>query len=333
MTFAQIQGNADVCRALTGMVSSGRIPHAILFHEDDGGGAVPIILAFLQYLFCGNRTADDSCDACPSCNKIAKLIHPDVHFVFPTNAPNLSVSYSAQWRELVLSKPCFTEADLAQALGIEGKSSIIAVAEAKAMLDTLSLSALEGGYRAVVIYLPEKMNQEAANRLLKMIEEPPAMTQFLLVCHSPEKVLQTIASRCQSIRVRPLSKEERIGTEESESVYKDLFGQLMTAFGRHDLLDALELGEALAALPSRESAKGFCRYAALRMRRIFLCQQGLAGLGQADADTAAWAAAVKKTFPRLSMEALDRAQMQIGRNVNLKILFADLVGRLYTIYG
>lgn len=159
------------------------------------------------------------------------------------------------------------------------------------------------------------------------------MTQFLLVCHSPEKVLQTIASRCQSIRVRPLSKEERIGTEESESVYKDLFGQLMTAFGRHDLLDALELGEALAALPSRESAKGFCRYAALRMRRIFLCQQGLAGLGQADADTAAWASAVKKTFPRLSMEALDRAQMQIGRNVNLKILFADLVGRLYTIYG
>ena len=333
MTFAQIQGNADVCRALTGMVSSGRIPHAILFHEDDGGGAMPIVLAFLQYLYCSGRTMDDSCGSCPSCNKIAKLIHPDVHFIFPTNAPNLSAGYMDQWRELVLSKPCFTEADLAQALGIEGKSSIIAVAEAKAMLDTLSLSALEGGYRAVVIYLPEKMNQEAANRLLKMIEEPPAMTQFLLVCHSPEKVLQTIASRCQSIRVRPQTKSGRIGTAESEAVYKDLFGQLMTAFGRHDLMDALELGEALAALPSREGAKGFCSYAALRMRQIFLCQQGMEELAAADAEVRAWASAVRKTFPRLSMEALDRATMQIGRNVNLKILFADLVGRLYRIYG
>ena len=333
MTFAQIQGNADVCRGLAGMVSSGRIPHAILLHEDDGGGAMPVVLAFLQYLYCGNRTEADSCDSCPSCNKISKLIHPDVHFVFPTNAPNLSQSYSSQWRDLVLSKPCFTEADLAQALGIEGKSSIIAVAEARAILDTLSLSALEGGYRAVVIYLPEKMNQEAANRLLKMIEEPPAMTQFLLVCHSPEKVLQTIASRCQCIRIRPQHRDERIGTEESESVYKDLFGQLMTAFGRHDLLDALELGEALSALPSRESAKGFCRYAAARMRQIFLLQQGLGELASPDGETAAWASSVRKTFPRLALEALDRAQMQIGRNVNLKILFADLVGRLYTIYG
>lgn len=333
MTFSQIQGNADVCRGLTGMVSSGRIPHAILFHEDDGGGAMPIVLAFLQYLYCSDRADGDSCGNCPSCNKISKLIHPDVHFVFPTNAPNLSVNYSSQWRDLVLSKPCFTEADLAQALGIEGKSSIIAVAEAKAMLDTLSLSALEGGYRAVVIYLPEKMNQEAANRLLKMIEEPPVMTQFLLVCHSPEKVLQTISSRCQCIRVRPQCMDERIGTEESESVYKDLFGQLMAAFGRHDLLDALELGEALAALPSRESARGFCRYAAVRLRQIFLLQHGLEELASADAEAAGWASSARKTFPRLGMEALDRAQMQIGRNVNLKILFADLVGRLYTIYG
>lgn len=333
MTFGSIQGNADVCSALVGMVSSGRIPHAILFHEDDGGGAMPIVLAFLQYLYCSNPSESDSCSACPSCNKISKLIHPDVHFIFPTNAPNLSVSYAAQWRELVLSNPCFTEADLAQALGIEGKSSIIAVAEARAMLDNLNLSALEGGYRSVVIYLPEKMNQETANRLLKMIEEPPAMTQFLLITHAPEKVLTTISSRCQSIRVRPVSGSGRIGTAESEAIYSDLFGQLMDALAKHDLLDALDLGEAFAALPSRESAKEFCRYMSGRMRGIFLCQQGLSALAPADPQTARLAAGIKKTFPRLSMEALDRAQMQIGRNVNLKILFADLIGRLYRIYG
>lgn len=333
MTFSQIQGNRDVCDALTGMVRSGRVPHAILFHEDDGGGAMPIALAFLQYLYCGGRTEDDSCDACATCNKISKLIHPDVHFIFPTNAPNLSVSYSAQWRQLVLENPCFTEAELMQALGIEGKSSIIAVAEAKAMLDTLSLSALEGGYRSVVIYLPEKMNQESANRLLKIIEEPPANTQFLLISHEPAKVLTTITSRCQCIRVRPASRQERVGTVESETIYKDLFLQLMTALQKRDLVDALEIGEALAVLPSRENAKEFCRYASGCMRQMFLCQQGLTSVGSVSDEIAAFAPSVKKTFPRLSLEAFDRASMLIGRNVNLKILFADLVGRLYKIYG
>lgn len=333
MTFSQIQGNQDVCSALTGMVQSGRVPHAILFHEDDGGGAVPIALAFLQYLYCGSHTADDSCGSCPSCNKISKLIHPDVHFIFPTNASNLSVSYSAQWRQLVLDNPCFTEAELMQALGIEGKSSLITVAEARAMLDTLSLSALEGGYRSVVIYLPEKMNQESANRLLKIIEEPPAKTQFILISHEPAKVLTTITSRCQCIRVRPATRQERIGTAESETIYKELFLQLMKALKDHDLVDALEIGEALAVLPSRESAREFCRYASGCMRQIFLCQQGLTEVGSVSAELAAIAPAIKKTFPRLSLEAFDRAYMLIGRNVNLKILFADLVGRLYKIYG
>ena len=333
MTFSQIQGNQDVCSALTGMVRSGRVPHAILFHEDDGGGAMPIALAFLQYLYCAGRTDDDSCGSCATCNKITKLIHPDVHFIFPTNAPNLSASYMAQWRQLVLDNPCFTEADLMQALGVEGKSSLITVAEARAMLDTLSLSALEGGYRSVVIYLPEKMNQDSANRLLKIIEEPPSLTQFLLICHDPSKVLTTITSRCQCIRVRPASRQERIGTAESEETYADLFMQLMSAFQKHDLVEALEVGEAIASLPSRESAKEFCRYASGCMRQLFLCQQGMSSIGTVSDGIAAIAPKVRKTFPRLALEALDRAGMLIGRNVNLKILFADLVGRLYKIYG
>ena len=333
MTLAQIQGNSDVCRALAGMVRSGRVPHAILFHEDDGGGAFPIVLAFLQLLYCTSPEGGDSCGVCPSCNKISKLIHPDVHFVFPTNAQDLSVNYAAKWRSLVLSNPTFTEAELAGALGLEGKSSIIAVTEARAMLDTLSLSALEGGYRSVVIYLPEKMNQEAANRLLKIIEEPPLKTQFLLVTHAPEKVLRTISSRCQSIRVCPSGKEDRIGTAETEAVYSELFARLMDSLASRNLLESLEAGDALAALPSREAAKGFCLYASARLRRIFLYQQNFPQSGEPDADVERWASKARKTFPRQSLEILDRAYMHIGRNVNLKILFADLVGRLYRIYG
>lgn len=322
MRFSEITANEDVLRALSGMVDSGKIPHAIMLHEDDGGGAVGLANAFLQYLYCKSRSGGDSCGECPSCNRISKLIHPDVHYIFPVNAGNLSVNFAKQWRELVLGNPVFTENDLTEALGIEGKSSLIAVGEAKAMLETLSLSALEGGYRSVVIYLPEKMNQEAANRLLKVIEEPPRLTQFVLITHSPEKILQTIASRCQRIRVMPCSGLRKTRVEFPE------FDTLMDALVRKDLSAALEASDALAALPSRESAKSFCVFAGERLRDIFLAQQGLSA---ADERTGRLASSLKKTFPRTALQAFDRARMLIERNVNLKILFTDLANRLYMI--
>lgn len=331
MTFSQVQADQSVKDALSGMIASSRVPHAIMFHEDDGGGAVALALAFLQDLFCSRRSTTDSCGSCPSCNKVFKLIHPDIHFIFPVAAPNLSVAYMAKWRSIVLSNPMFTEAELSEALGIEGKSSIIATAEAKAMLETLSLSALEGGYRAVLIYLPEKMNQEAANRLLKMIEEPPALTQFLLVTHSPEKVLKTISSRCQLIRVKPRNLNSRLATAEMLEVYQRLYREMMDALMARDLLEAVEVGEALAALPSRESAKGFCKFAADKMRSIFMASQGMDGLAGADDYDREAAGRCRKTFPRLSIEVLDRTNMLIERNVNLKILFTDMIGKLYKL--
>ena len=324
MTFAQLQGNEDVKQALIGMVDADRVPHAILFHEDDGGGAFPLALAFLQYLFCKDRHDGDSCGSCPSCGKIAKLIHPDVHFLFPTAAGVLSEQYMEPFRKLVAERPAFREAELADALGIEGKNSVIAVAESRRLLDKLSLSALEGGYRAVVIYLPERMNAEAANRLLKMIEEPPALTQFLLIAHQPERVLTTISSRCQRIRVRPVSIV-------SGPVFADadLLDELMAALLSKDLLGALEVSERIAALPSREQAKTFCTFAADRFRQVFLAQQGIEGAGEISPQARDWAARCRKTFPRQALEVLNRTQTLIGRNVNLKILFTDMADRLY----
>ena len=324
MTFAQVQGFQQVKAALAGMVDAGRVPHAIMFHEEDGGGAFPLCLAFLQYLFCSHRSGADSCGLCPSCNKIGKLIHPDVHFVFPTAAGSISLQYMDRLRELVLRNPSFTSAAMGEALGIEGKNSMIAVSEAKHLLETLSLSALEGGYRAVVIYLPEKMNQEAANRLLKMIEEPPLKTQFLLVTHAPEKVLVTISSRCQRIRVAPAGAAGAAEFEEPE-----LVDELMEALLSKKLLSALAVADRLAALPSRESAKAFCRFASEAMRQVFLNQQGVSSLASEEPKYALWATRCRKTFPRQALDALGRAQSLIDRNVNLKILFTDLVDRLY----
>ena len=326
MTFAQIQGNEDVKQALIGMVDAGRIPHAILFHEDDGGGAFPMALAFLQYLFCRERSGGDSCGRCPSCGKVGRLIHPDVHFVFPTGAGMLSEQYLEPLRRLVADRPAFREAELAEALGIVGKSPMIAVTESRRLLEKLSLSALEGGWRAVVIYLPERMNVEAANRLLKIIEEPPAQTQFLLIAHQLERVLPTIASRCQRIRVRSVG-----AAAGPESADADVLDELMAALLGKDLMGALEVADRLAGSATRESAKAFCSFTADRLRQVFLAQQGVEGVGEISPQARGWAARCRKTFPRQALEVLDRTQTLIGRNVNLKILFTDMTDRLFLL--
>ncbi|MBP5720087.1 MAG: hypothetical protein J6W82_03360 [Bacteroidales bacterium] len=321
MRFADTAGNPEVLKTLASMVDSGRVPHAIMFSEPDGGPAMGVTLAFLQYLYCGNRSGGDSCGVCPSCNRISKLIHPDVHFIFPVTAPQTSLSLMVGFRELVLANPCFTEAELGAALGIESKSALIAVAEARELLSQLSLSALEGGYRSVVIYLPEKMNQETANRLLKAIEEPEEKTQFVLITHAPEKVLQTIASRCQHIQLGAQVRAPQFERPE-------LLDELMEALIRRDLPAALDAGEELAALPSRENAKAFCKFASDAMRNIFLVQQGVDLPPTGSGKPQEWATKVKKTFPRAAMGCFDRAYRLVDRNVNMKILFTDLVDRL-----
>ncbi|MBO7643404.1 MAG: hypothetical protein J6S62_00370 [Bacteroidales bacterium] len=321
MRFADIQGNSEVLKALGGMVSSGRIPHALMFSEPDGGPAWSVAMAYLQYLYCQSPVDGDSCGACPSCNRIGKLIHPDVHFIFPVTAGQACSSLMPQLRTLVQENPRFTEAELGAALGIDAKSSLIPVAESREILSQLSLSALEGGWRAVLIYLPEKMNQEAANRLLKAIEEPEPRTQFILITHAPEKVLQTISSRCLRLQLGGEVKAPEFDSPE-------LLDDLMEALLSHDLFAALEAGERISALPSRENAKAFCKFAADAMRNLFLQQQGL-GLPQTGSGNAAgWASRARKTFPRAAMACFNTAYRLIDRNVNAKIVFTDMVNKL-----
>jgi DNA polymerase-3 subunit delta' len=304
----------ELLHTLCALVDAGKVPHAILLHEEDGGGAVPLALKFLEHLF-GEQEG----------GKISKLIHPDVQFVFPTVSS--SKACLPAWRSLVLEHPRFRQEDLTAALGIEGKSALISVAEAKEILATLSLSALEGGWRAVLMYLPEKMNAEAANRLLKMVEEPPAMTQFVFVTHAPEKVLPTITSRCQRYRVMP----EESGTDISANPeFAAILCAMFDAVVAKDLLALLGVSDRAAALPSRENVAEFCRYASAMLRQLFLQQQGLTALqGSQAAQMASYATALPKTFPRKALAAFDRALLLTGRNVNLKLVFTELAGSLY----
>ena len=319
-----IYGNTEIVAALHQMVLSGKVPHAILFHEDDGGGALPIIVQFLEELYEGNP-------------RVAKLIHPDIHFIFPVAGPDkpVSLQFIGPFRALALENPYFFENELYEAIGIEGKQSNISVNEARSILDRLSLSAVEGGYRTVVLYLPEKLNPQAANALLKMVEEPPQKTLFLLITHAPEKVLITIASRCLQLRVQPLSPEAmaQVHPQEGDTQLRDLFHDLLQALVDKNLLQALETGEALAELKSREQQKRFCRLASEDLRRLFLLQKfpELAKLPEGEEDFyRRIAAAVKPSFARQGMGCLERALLLIERNVNQKILFADLVNQLYT---
>ena len=321
-------GNTTLAATLRQMAESGRIPHAMLLHENDGGGAFPLLLDFLDEVYGHNP-------------RVEKLIHPDIQFVFPVAGPDKPVSaqFIGKFRTLLLENPYFFENELYAAIGIEGKQSNISVHEARSILDRLSLSAVEGGWRTVVLYLPEKMNQQAANSLLKMVEEPPEKTLFLMVTHAPEKVLTTISSRCLFLRVLPLSREEMRSVHPEEgremTVLADLFHDLMDALVQNDLLGALETGEAVASLDSREKQKSFCRYAGEGLRSIFLIQQGLASLRDIPEDERAFygdlAGKLRKNFSRQGLAALDRALQLLERNVNQKILFTELVDRFYMI--
>ena len=348
MRFADVIGNAKVARTLANMADSGRVAHAMLMYENEGCGALALALAYVQYLNCSNPSGGDSCGECPSCRQMSKLIHPDVHFVFPVNkGPKTSddkptsESYIKYWRELAVADPYFTEPDLQKAIGIESKNGLIAVAEAKSIINKLSLTAVGDGYKAVIFYLPEKMNQETANRLLKMVEEPPVQTLFIFITHAPEKVLQTIFSRCQSVRVIPLTKEEvaRVNalkpqSEDSDAdVFQELFYDLMNSIVSRDLMAALECGEAIAALDSREKQKAFCAYAGDCMRKIFMIQRNMPQIaGVEDGEQEFYASLAQKCgqeFCSKSMTNIEKVVAMIDRNVNSKILFCDLINRMF----
>lgn len=372
MKFADIIGNKAAADALLSMADSGRVAHAMLFYENEGCGAIPLALAYVQYLNCSNPVDGDSCGECPSCRQMAKLIHPDVHFVFPVNkGPKssddkpTSESYVRYWRELVLNNPYFLESDLQKAIGIESKSGLIAVAEAKSIIGKLSLTAVADGYKAVIFYLPEKMNQETANRLLKMVEEPPEKTVFIFITHAPEKVLQTIFSRCQSLRVLPSSVEDveavlvqklgvdpsearakaavsggsvgmamsMIGDKEDYNRFMDMFSDLMNSLVARDLSSALECGEQIASLDSREKQKAFCTFAGECIRKIFMFQQNLqqiAGVSEQEQEFyVTMAGRCGRKFCSRSIADIEKVVAMIDRNVSSKILFTDLVNRMF----
>jgi DNA polymerase-3 subunit delta' len=212
MRFRDIIGQDLLVERLLQSAITGRISHAQLFAGAEGSGKMALALAYAQYISCTNKTENDSCGVCPSCRKFEKLAHPDLHFVFPVvKNPKLtkpiSDDYLPQWREIVTENYSFSYNNWLNKMGSENAQAAIFVHESQEIIRKLSLKTYESEYKIMIIWQADKMNTVTANKLLKMIEEPPSKTLFLLLTDSPDQILGTIFSRTQLIKIPQIDKE------------------------------------------------------------------------------------------------------------------------------
>tara|TARA_B110000467_G_C18316578_1_gene481926 strand:- start:941 stop:2095 length:1155 start_codon:yes stop_codon:yes gene_type:complete len=217
MDFSEIIGQEHIKSHLRKTVKNGRIPHTQLFIGKAGSGVLPIALSYAKEILCHSHAKGS--DEYISCkNKIDKLAHPDLHFVYPVNTNEtikknpVSDNFSTEWRKFVLKNPYASLYDWYQFIGIEKKQGNINKHEAVSISKKLSLKAYEGGYKLMIIWMADKMNNECSNQLLKLVEEPPDKTVLLLLTENMENVLGTIQSRCQTLQI-PLLSEEDIYTQ------------------------------------------------------------------------------------------------------------------------
>ena len=211
--FRDVVGQEEVKQLLMSSVRGGKMPHALLLTGAEGSGKLPLALALARYLLCQNRSADDACGTCPSCRMMDRLAHPDLHFVFPivrkkAGKDSVCDDYLPQWREMLERSAYVGLPQWMEKMDAGNQQPQIYVRESDEIQRKLSLKSSQGGYKVMVIWLPEKMNVECANKLLKLLEEPPAKTVFLLVSEQPDMLLATIVSRTQRISLHPLADEE-----------------------------------------------------------------------------------------------------------------------------
>lgn len=359
MPYSNILGHKDIVANLSSMVESGRIPHALLFTEKAGYGALPLALATLAHMFGGSP-------------KVSRLVHPDIHFTFPINVSTVVggdkrgevEQFYPLWRELVLKNPYFSEADLYKAFGMENRLGTISVAEANSMIRKLSLSSYEGGAKIMLIMFPERMTLECANKLLKNLEEPRSGTYYFLISHNPEKIISTIISRCRIIEVPPIEKSlveqelkraaglsdedaafwakcsggsfgkamEMIGREEEQSDNYNTFVSILENALQKDLCALTDTWEQIASY-GKERQKGLCAEGEEILRKLYMINLGMEEISYASAKERKLlrdlSGKIKQEFYQKGYNYLNSAMECIERNVNPKFIFCDLCNRIY----
>ena len=372
MQFKEVLGHSSIIGNLRQMVDSNRVPHAILFTEKHGYGALNLALATISYMFCSNRTGGDSCQCCNQCSKTGKLVHPDLHFTFPINTSTLVGKdkraeideFYPIWRNLVKENPWFSEQELYSALGIENKFGNISVAEAGTIIRKLSLSSYEGGIKVMLVMFPERMNQEAANKLLKSLEEPQPDTYYFLISHNPAKIISTILSRCRIIELHPIEENllsqalqnrfgldtgdaafwakcsggsygraaELIQKENEQSENVSLFLQLIELGIKKDMVSMFDIWNNISGW-GKEAQKGFCIESMEILRKIYMIGLGITDISYANKREQEKLKKVseqlKPDFYEKGYNFFNNAVDCIERNVNPKFIFCDLCNRIY----
>jgi len=211
MLFKEIIGQEEVKKRLINAVKENRISHAQLFLGKEGFGTLALAIAYAQYICCENKLANDSCGVCSSCIKYQKLVHPDLHFVFPvaTNAvvkkKPISNHFLPQWRASLLNDYYLSYKSWQEKIETGNKQLLITKDESIDILKKLNLKTYESAYKIMIIWYPEKFNIASANKLLKILEEPPEKTLFILVAQETEKIINTILSRTQLIKINQIN--------------------------------------------------------------------------------------------------------------------------------
>lgn len=368
MYFKDIIGQEDIKQRLIQSAQTGIVPHARLFTEQGGAGAFPLALAYARYLNCTDRTETDACGHCPSCRKYDELVHPDLHFVFPIVAKKdkkkeVCDDYLAEWRTFLKDRPYFSIDDWLDYIDAGNSQALIYSKESEEIIHKLSLKIYEADYRILLVWLPEKLHPTCANKLLKMIEEPPVNTVILMVSEAPDLILGTIQSRAQRMHIRPIQTEaiaaamisryglsredaqhiahlsggdylramEAISLGEENKFFLEQFKGMMRNSWARNVKGMRAMADTMAAI-GRERQKNFLAYCQHLIRENFMYRFQAPELNYMNLDEASFAVKFSPFVNERNvidlMEELAKAERHISQNVNAKMVFFDLSLRI-----
>ena len=368
MQFSDVIGQRDVKKHLAEMIRLNRLSHALLFAGKEGSGALPVAIAFAKYIMCESPSLTDSCGVCNACKKASDLVHPDIHFSYPVipKKPGdkpVSTDYITEWREFITQLPYGNVYDWLQFIGAENKQGNITAQECNEIIHKLSLKSFESEFKLLVMWMPEYLEKEG-NKLLKLIEEPPPNTIFILVAENESLILPTIVSRTQLVKIPPIGIEDieqhlilksKITKERARQIalvsggnYRESL-QILQHTGEdwqsllRDWLNAIMKSGPIAQVKwidemsksGREKQKQFLRYFNHLLGqaiKIQIMQDVELPIPEDEKDFALRLNRMAGIEQQQAMiEELDKASYYIERNANAKMLFHALTIRLYHI--
>lgn len=338
MRFKDIVGQEEAAQQLRDAIDHDRLPHALMITGREGSGALSLALTAAQYLLCETHTPDgESCEQCPHCLQVHRLQHPDLHFVFPvvnrkgqsSEDSATSDDYLTEWRDMLTKHPEMTYTDWVKYISDEGKSAQIYKTEANNIVRILSTKPFASDNRVMIIWLPEKINETASNKLLKIIEEPYPRTYFLLVSHDPDRVLGTIQSRCQRLNLKTLDPRwmQPSLDDDERSYFFEKFCAMMRLSYMRRLYDMRDWSQEMAGL-GRQRQVDFLQYAQSMIRENFIMNVSTPSLNYLEPDEAQFSSRfhlyVNHRNVEGIMDELALAERDILQNSSARIVFFDL---------